>query len=117
MSGVNNTTQRPYTCKAFNRKTGMIVSVRLGPGFNSIPQSSWDIVKNSKFVNHLKRQGFLKFGEDEDKDELTKAGLTTAKVKVARSIAPKSVEQILKEQADKKEEEPKEEEGPKEEVL
>lgn len=100
MSGVNNTTKRPYTCKELNRKTGAMVGVRLGPGFNSIPQVSWDIVKNSKFVRDLKRRGFLEFGEAQDKDELTKSGLTKAKIKTSRSVAPKSVDAILKEQSD-----------------
>lgn len=102
MSGVNNTTQRPYTCKALNGKTGSVVSVRLGPGFNSVPEEEWRVVKKSRFVKDLKAKGFLEFGEREDEDELTKAGLTKSKVKVSRSTAPKGADEILKQQADAK---------------
>lgn len=85
MAGVINTTARQYNIKCVNHDNGHRVTVRVAPGFNIVDDKHWDVCKKDKYVLSLKKEGHIKFGEDEDDMLMEKDADTVCK---SKSVPP-----------------------------
>lgn len=62
--GIINTAARIYHLRSV--KGNHRVTVHVNPGFSTVTQATWDVVKTSEFAKRLIKDGVLKVGGDVD---------------------------------------------------
>lgn len=87
MACVNNKTARQFNLKCIAKSNGNRVTVRLAPGFNIIDDAHWHefVSKDGKvlveYIDFLKKNDLIEFGEKVDDLELDKDADTVSKSK------------------------------------
>ena len=91
MAGVMNNSARQYNLRALGRK-GEKVLVRLAPGFNIVNDKHWDAFVRedhiNEFVEELKNDGLIEFGDEMDEKQLEVDPDTKSKSKSEPATPP-----------------------------